>query len=98
MGNKKSQPKGKEATPPVQTDASSSSTPTPAPAPQNKRPSLNTKLADATRYTTADVRSLHTEFKSIAARTTPANRITREQFRDVFIDLGYILSVFCQNS
>ena len=97
MGNKKSQPKGKEATPPVQTDASSSSTPTPAPAPQNKRPSLNTKLADATRYTTADVRSLHTEFKSIAARTTPANRITREQFRDVLSDhrVSWRSDTFC---
>ena len=96
MGNKKSKPQGKEVTPPpVQTEASSSSTPTPTP--QNKRPSLNTKLAEATRYTTADVRSLHTEFKSIAARTIPANRITREQFRDILSDhrVSWRSDTFC---
>jgi len=48
--------------------------------------SLATKLADSTRYNIDDVRSLHEEFRSIASRTKPVNRITKEQFRDILSD------------
>ena len=86
MGAKKSKPSpiapstATSSTPalPPTTTTTSSSTP--------KRKNLNTKLADATRYNLADVRSLHEEFCSIAKRTQPVNRITKAQFRDILSD------------